>query len=140
MAVETSPGSVVLLLQLAKTVHRRITEDLLGMRLRQFMVLSYLRERAPALQHDLCESMWIDANNCVLLLNELEEAGYIERRRDPADRRRHVVDITPAGRKMLERGERAQESLENEVLAALSADERSTLRALLARALESPPA
>jgi MarR family transcriptional regulator, temperature-dependent positive regulator of motility len=136
MAVDTSPGTVTMLLRLAKTVHRRSTEERLGMKLRQLMVLSYLRWGAPALQQHLCESLWLDPNNCVLLLNELEELGYIERRRDPTDRRRHVVDITDEGRLALERGERAQESVGDELFAALSDEERATLRSLLSRALE----
>jgi DNA-binding MarR family transcriptional regulator len=136
MSVDTSPGTVVLLLRLAKAVHKRSSDDLLGMKLRQLMLLSYLRGGAPALQQHLCESLWMDPNNCVLLLNELEEMGYIERRRDPADRRRHVVDITDEGRAALERGERAQESLEEQVLAGLTEEERATLRSLLQRALE----
>jgi DNA-binding MarR family transcriptional regulator len=139
MAVDTSRGTVVLLLRLAKAVHRRSTEQLLGMRVRQFMLLSYLRDRSPALQQQLCEALLLDSNNCVLLLNELEDTGYIERRRDPSDRRRHVVDLTAAGRKALERGERAQESLEDEVLAALSPEERATLRRLVSQALEGAP-
>ncbi len=136
MAVDTSPGTVVLLLRLAKTIHKRSTEELLGIKLRQLMVLSYLRWGAPALQQQLCETLWLDPNNCVLLLNELEELGYIERRRDPTDRRRHVVDITDEGRTALERGERAQESLGDELFAALSDEERATLRSLLSRAIE----
>jgi DNA-binding MarR family transcriptional regulator len=136
MSVDTSPGTVVMLMRLAKTVHKRSSDDLLGMKLRQLMLLSYLRSGAPALQQNLCESLWIDPNNCVLLLNELEEMGYVERRRDPADRRRHVVDITDEGRAALERGERAQESLEEQVLAGLTEEERATLRSLLQRALE----
>lgn len=138
MAVDTSPGTVVMLLRLAKTIHKRSTEQLLGMTLRQLMLLSYLRAGAPALQQQLCESLWLDPNNCVLLLNELEEMGYIERRRDPTDRRRHMVDITDTGRRALERGERAQESLEEQILAGLSEPDRTKLRALLARALEQP--
>ena len=39
----------------------------------------------------------LDANNCVILLNGLEEEGLIERTRDPEDRRRHIVAITPKG-------------------------------------------
>ena len=140
MAVVASPGTVVLLVRLAKTVHKRSTEELLGMKLRQMMLLSYLRAGAPALQQQLCESLWMDPNNCVLLLNELEEMGYVERRRDPIDRRRHVVDITNEGRKALERAEQAQESLEDEILAALSEEERATLRSLLGRALAQPAA
>ncbi len=139
MAVDTTPGTIVMLLRLSKAIHKRSTEDVLGMNLRQLMLLSYLRDR-PALQQQLCESLWLDPNNCVLLLNETEELGYIERRRDPTDRRRHVVALTEEGRTALERGEVARESLEDQILAGLTAEERATLRSLLSRALEQPPA
>ena len=132
-AVDTSPGTVVMLLRLAKVIHKRSTDERLGIKLRQLMLLSYLRWGAPALQQQLCESLWLDPNNCVLLLNELEEMGYVERRRDPSDRRRHVVDITDQGRVALERAERAQEAIGDELLSALSDEERATLRSLLSR-------
>jgi DNA-binding MarR family transcriptional regulator len=134
MAVDTSPGTVVMLMRLATAIKKRSTEELMGLKLRQLMLLSYLRCGAPALQQQLCESLWLDPNNCVLLLNELEDLGYIERRRDPADRRRHVVELTEAGRVAIERAERAQESLGEELFAALSDEERVTLRSLLSRA------
>jgi DNA-binding MarR family transcriptional regulator len=133
MAVDTSPGTVVMLLRLAKVIHKRSTDERLGIKLRQLMLLSFLRNGAPAPQQQLCESLWLDPNNCVLLLNELEEMGYVERRRDPADRRRHMVDITDEGRVALERAERAQEEIGDELLSALSDDERATLRSLLSR-------
>ena len=133
MAVDTSPGTVVMLLRLAKVIHKRSTDERLGLKLRQVMLLSYLRAGAPALQQQLCESLWLDPNNCVLLLNEMEELGLVERRRDPSDRRRHVVDITDEGRVALERAERAQESIGDELLSARSDDERATLRSLLSR-------
>jgi DNA-binding MarR family transcriptional regulator len=133
-----APGTIVLLTRLAKRVHRRSNEELLGIRLRQFVLLSYLRDRPGTPQQELCESLLLDPNNTVLLLNELEAAGFVERRRDTADRRRHVVDITPTGRRALERAERAQEGLEDEVLAPLDAKERASLRQLLIRALEGP--
>ena len=136
-AYETK-GTVVLLTRLAKVVHRRSSEALLGMTLRQFVMLSTLRSRTPAPQQELCEVLWLDANNCVLLLNELETAGLVRRERDPLDRRRHVVELTAAGRAALERAEDAQESLEDEVFAGLSADDRATLRRLLLAALETP--
>jgi DNA-binding MarR family transcriptional regulator len=134
MAVETYPGTVVMLMRLATAIKKRSTEELMGVKLRQLMLLSYLNAGAPALQQQLCEALWLDANNCVLLLNELEDLGYVERRRDPADRRRHVVELTEAGRAALERAEAAQESLGDELFAALSDDERATLRSLLGRA------
>ncbi len=133
MAVDTSPGTVVMLLRLAKVIHKRSTEERLGIKLKHLMLLSYLRAGAPALQQQLCEALWMDPNNCVLLLNELEDAGYIERRRDPSDRRRHVVDLTDEGRTALERAERAQETIGDELLSALSDEEQATLRSLLSR-------
>ena len=134
MAVETYPGTVVMLMRLATAIKKRSTEELMGLKLRQLMLLSYLSAGAPALQQQLCEALWLDPNNCVLLLNELEDLGYIERRRDPADRRRHMVELTDDGRVALERAERAQESLGDEIFAALSDKERATLRSLLSRA------
>ena len=134
MAVDTSPGTVVMLMRLATAIKKRSTEELMGVKLRQLMLLSYLSSGPPALQQQLCESLWLDANNCVLLLNELEDLGYVQRRRDPADRRRHVVELTEAGRGTLERAEAAQESLGDELFAALSDEERATLRSLLGRA------
>jgi DNA-binding MarR family transcriptional regulator len=79
----------------------------------------------------------MDANNVVLLLNELEQLGYATRLRDPGDRRRHVVQLTSAGRTALVRSERAQGAIEDEVLQSLDPDERRTLRQLLSRALRS---
>jgi DNA-binding MarR family transcriptional regulator len=79
----------------------------------------------------------MDANNVVLLLNELEELGYVARLRDPGDRRRHLVQLTRAGRTALSRSELAQAAIEDEVLGALEPEERKTLRHLLARALRS---
>jgi DNA-binding MarR family transcriptional regulator len=134
-ATMPEPGSLALVMHLSKAVHRATSEELLGMRLRQFLVLSFLERRAPARQQDLCETLMLDANNCVLLLNELEAAGWTARRRDAQDRRRHVVDLTDEGRRALERAQRAQATLESELLGALSAEEREQLRLLLRKAL-----
>jgi DNA-binding MarR family transcriptional regulator len=136
-STETAPGTVVMLLQLAKVIHKRSTEELLGIKLRQLMLLNYLRARPSALQQQLCEYLWLDPNNCVLLLNELEDIGFIARRRDPADRRRHVVDITEAGLAALDQAERAQETIGEQLFATMSDEERATLRSLLSRAFES---
>jgi DNA-binding MarR family transcriptional regulator len=78
----------------------------------------------------------MDSNTGVLVLNDLEDLDYAERRRDPADRRRHIVDITETGLEALERAEMAQGSIEDEILAGLSMSERAELRRLLVRALE----
>ena len=128
-------GSMVLLTRLAKQVYRRSTEELLGIHMRLVMALSYLRDHDGAPQQELAEALCMDANNVVLLLNELEDLGFVARRRDTADRRRHVVQLTPEGRTALQDAEHAQEQIEDDVLQALDAEERATLWRLLGRAL-----
>jgi DNA-binding MarR family transcriptional regulator len=137
-----TPGTTVLLTRLAKQLYRSCNEQLLGMHLRQLIALSYVRDHDGGPQQGLAEALCMDANNVVLLLNELEELGYVERRRDPADRRRHLVELTSAGRKALAAAERSQDQLEQEVLDALDPEQRATLRELLAQALygADPPA
>lgn len=126
---------MVLLSRLAKQVYRRSNEQLIGMHLRHLMALSYVRDHESAPQQDLAEAFCMDANNIVLLLNELEELGYAVRRRDPEDRRRHLVDMTAKGRRALAKAECAQESIEDDVLRALDPGERAILHQLLLRAL-----
>jgi DNA-binding MarR family transcriptional regulator len=129
------PNSMVLLTRLAKQVYRRSNEDLLGMHLRLLMALSYLRDHDGCPQQELAEVLCMDANNVVLLLNELEDLGYTARVRDPIDRRRHRVELTKQGVRALLSAEQAQETIEDEVLQLLDAEERATLWRLLTRAL-----
>src|ERR1700712_4918224 len=100
MSTSPSPGSIVLLTRMSRLVYKRATEDVLGMRLKAYVTLSNLRE-GPRSQQDLCIAMHLDPNNCVLMLNALENAGYVERRRDPADRRRASARRCGAGHKAM---------------------------------------
>lgn len=133
-------GSSALLTRLSRVVYRRADEAALGMRIKWYTSLIYLRDHGEPSQHTFGEAMHMDANNCVLLLNELESEGLAERRRDPRDRRRHLVRITPAGERALVPAERYMASVEDEVLGALTTEERATLRDLLNRALDGQPA
>jgi DNA-binding MarR family transcriptional regulator len=129
-------GLIALLIQINKALHRRTSEELLGMRLKSFLLLGYVRDRGAVSQQELEAGLLMDANSVVLLLNETEAAGFSVRRRDPADRRRHMVELTAAGRAAVERAEKAREGIEDEVLADLSPEERATLRKLLRRVLD----
>jgi DNA-binding MarR family transcriptional regulator len=131
---------MVLLTRLSRLVYRRASEAVLGMSLKEYMALNNLREQHSVTQQALGDSLHLDANNCVLLLNALEAGHLAERRRDRTDRRRHLVELTPAGRLAVERADRALESVEDEVLGALTADERATLHRLLLRALQTESA
>lgn len=139
MSASSHPGSIVSLIRLTKLVYKEATDEVLGMKLKAYVTLSNLRDTDLS-QQELCVATHLDANNCVLMLNHLEELGWIERRRDPADRRRHIVCLTGPGREALLHAETAMESLEGEVLSSLSSDERDQLRSLLSRALADEPA
>jgi len=132
----TEPGLVSLVTQLNKAIHRRSSEELLGMRVKPYIALGFIRDHPGVSQQDLEAGMFMDANGVVILLNELESARYLVRRRDPQDRRRHIVELTAAGRHALERADKARETLEEEVLAVLTPEERATLRKLMRRVLE----
>ena len=130
-------GLVSLVTQLSKALHRRSTDELLGMRLKPCMTLGYIRDHPGTTQQELENGLFMDANTVVLILNELEAAQFSVRRRDPQDRRRHIVELTASGRRALERAEKARESLEDQILAPLSAEERKTLSKLVERVLDA---
>jgi DNA-binding MarR family transcriptional regulator len=83
--------------------------------------------------------MAIDPSAIVRLINELESAGLVDRRRRPGDRRAWEVAITPKGRRTLERARRLATQVEDEVLGGLAAGDRRQLLTLLRRALASAP-
>jgi DNA-binding MarR family transcriptional regulator len=137
MEEQTPTGSLVLLTRLSRVIHRRAPESLLGMNMKEFAVLNVLRDsQEPILQQDLGKTMVLDPNMLVLMLNSLEAAGHVERRRDPADRRRHIVAITDSGLRALEHAEHALDGIEDDVLGALSPQERATVLELVTKVLE----
>jgi MarR family transcriptional regulator, temperature-dependent positive regulator of motility len=135
MGETPGPGLTALITRLSKAVYRRTSEERLGMTARQYVTLSFLRDEEGMTQNTLGETLAMDPNNLVLLLNDLESIGFAERRRDPADRRRHIVEITIGGRRALTRADRAQTAIEDDVLTALDAGERAQLRHLIIKAL-----
>jgi DNA-binding MarR family transcriptional regulator len=125
------------LLTLATTgqdVMRRLREAFgqHGLKPRQFRALDLLEDRGPIGQRELGEALAIDHSILVTLLNPLEADGLLTRDRDPGDRRRHVVSITPAGAERLKAGMAAQRAVEEELLAGFSAAQRAELADALA--------
>lgn len=133
---EASYQSLALLDHLSRVARREAdgTPDPDGLRPRHFVALTLLRDHGAATQQALAEALRLDPSNLVGLLNELESRGLVTRRRDPDDRRRHIVELAPAGLTTLHAAEQRLAAVENKVLGALSADERCTLHALLIRA------
>jgi DNA-binding MarR family transcriptional regulator len=106
-----------------------------SLRPRHLIALRLLSEQGPASQQSLADSLRLDPSNVVGLLNELEERGLITRRREPADRRRHIVELSPRGGDELCLAYTRLRFVEDDLFSALSADERVTLYDLLVRAV-----
>lgn len=98
---------------------------------RQFQLLGLLDDDGPLGQRELGQAMATDPSILVTLLNPLEADGFVARKRDPADRRRHVVTLTAAGKRRLDRAAEAQRQAEDAMFAGLSTEQRAQLRDLL---------
>jgi DNA-binding MarR family transcriptional regulator len=132
------------LLDYLARVGRRAAETSMspgGLRPRHLIALKLLSERGPASQQSLAEALSLDPSNVVGLLNELEERELITRRRDPNDRRRHIVELSHLGEDELALAYVRLSHVEDDLLSALSTEERATLYQLLVRAVgaKSPP-
>jgi DNA-binding MarR family transcriptional regulator len=127
----SSPG--LLLALLGQDAMRRLRDahtahDLMP---RQFQLLGLLDDNGPMGQRELGQAMATDPSILVTLLNPLEADGFLARNRDPADRRRHVVTLTAAGKRHLDRAAEAQRQAEDAIFAGLSTEQRAQLRDLL---------
>jgi DNA-binding MarR family transcriptional regulator len=131
----------MLLGRLGKLVSRRFAKALgaTGLKPPQAGVLITLRDRGPMTQQALGDVLHIDPSNLVGVLNELEDNGWALRRRDPTDRRRHIVEISDEGTDRVAGVEDIVAEVEEELLAVLNPQEREQLRDLVARVVESTP-
>ncbi len=126
-----SPGLLLALLGQDAMRRLRAAHTAVGLSPRQFQLLGLLHDRGPMGQRELGEGMGIDPSVLVTMLNPLEESGFVTRQRDVADRRRHIVFLTGAGRKQLTKAARAQREAEDVLFAGLDKDRREQLRQLL---------
>src|ERR1700742_1767987 len=81
-----------------------------------YSVLTVLEGGACRTQSAIAEVLRHDPSYLVGALDDLEQRGLVERRRDLTDRRRHVVTMTPAGEKELRRLRKVREQLDEEML------------------------
>jgi DNA-binding MarR family transcriptional regulator len=102
---------------------------------RDLGVLLVIDRFEPASQQQVAERLGVDRTTMVAIIDALEAKGIIARRPDAQDRRRNVVELTPAGQDILRRATAASDAAEAELLAPLAPEEGEQLRDLLARVL-----
>jgi DNA-binding MarR family transcriptional regulator len=128
------------LLGRAHLEHRAIAERelaSLGLSGKGFGALILLVREGPLSQQRLGQKQGIDRTTMVAVVDELESSGYVERRRDPRDRRAYSLHATAKGRRVLQRAAEATERAEDEFLAGLTAADRNRLKRLLRTLVQS---
>lgn len=100
-------------------------------------ILLVLDEGSRETQGSIADALGYDHGQLVGLMDELEERDLVERKRDPNDRRRHLVKLTPEGKKTVKRLRSLSRQLEDDFLAPLDDGERAALHALLRRLAET---
>jgi DNA-binding MarR family transcriptional regulator len=136
VTTDNAPATLAMVTMLSKNVYRAVADrDGSSAELKKVIALAYLRELGNVGQKYFSTVLCLDANNVVLLLNELEAEGLVVRKRDPEDRRRHVVELTETGLGVLREAEQGMFEIEDELLAALSGEQRDQFRTLIHLAL-----
>src|ERR671930_2288972 len=127
-----------LLKRLGFAAKERATEayEETGLHPYHYAVLLVLDEGQRDTQGSIADALGYDRGQLVGLLDELEERGLVERRRDPDDRRRHIVRLTAEGKRVLRRLRALARQIEDDFLAPLTDEERANLHALLLRLAE----
>ena len=126
------------LTRVARTVSRAFDETLAeaGGSLPVWLVLISLKSRQLASQRELAEAVGIQGATLTHHLDAMESAGLVTRRRDPANRRLHLVELTPAGEALFLRlrdaatafDRRLREIVETTKILVLASHSRDLLR------------
>jgi DNA-binding MarR family transcriptional regulator len=118
---------------------QRLTQEAItgqGLLLPHVSVLAALDDLGSLAQHELADRLGINRSHLVHYVDELEGRRAVRRDRDPADRRRQVVSLTPEGQTLLAQVRVPIDAVQHRFLAVLSEGEQAVLTELLLRLLE----
>ena len=107
-----------------------------GLRGYHYRLLATLEEWGPASQADLGRSTGIDRSDVTAAMAELESRHLIERTVDPEHKRRNIVTLTPEGAEQLRNLDTVVDTIQDELLAPLTATQRRQFITLVSRLLD----
>ncbi|KUF08721.1 MarR family winged helix-turn-helix transcriptional regulator [Pseudoponticoccus marisrubri] len=126
-----------------KRAYLQIQDDMaetlepLGLRIGTFSALAVIMASPGISQTQLSEVLNIKRSGVVVVVDDLERAGAVQRTPVQTDRRAYALQVTPAGKALWARAEQAVQAHEAALFADLDADERRALQDLLVRAARS---
>jgi len=128
-------GFAFLLVQLGTAVAREFSDQLapLGVEPRHVGMLTRLAANEGRSQQAIGELIGLNPTQMVFLVDELEDRGFVERRRNPADRRSYGLFLTGSGRDMLRRVQEVARAHQQALGSVLSPQEQEQLTAMLGR-------
>ncbi|HEV2602469.1 MAG TPA: MarR family transcriptional regulator [Microvirga sp.] len=103
----------------------------IGLSIPQFDLLSTLTENEGLSQQELAQRLYVTKGNVSGLLDRMVEAGLVERRPIPGDRRSNALHLTDLGRKLAHEGIAAQQAYVNRTLGTLPSDDLAELERLV---------
>jgi DNA-binding MarR family transcriptional regulator len=136
------PGSAGFLLSRVGTAVQAGFKELIGrwdIRPQQFAILRALSAMGEAFQQELCQALGIDSGNMVELVDGLEARGYVQRSRDPRDRRRHLLAMTEEGQTAFAAMTAAVDEYDARFLEPLDQDEQASLVSALSKLYVTTP-
>ncbi|TDU89115.1 DNA-binding MarR family transcriptional regulator [Kribbella voronezhensis] len=140
--METLLGMTTFVLHKVGVAGRRAIAERLavkpGITLWQLAALAELGDQGPAAQNELAAGLGVDPSDMVRLMDGLLADGLVSRDRDPADRRRYRISLTPQGKKALSTARTVVRDVEKTTLHPLTATERATLHRLVTKIHQRP--
>jgi DNA-binding MarR family transcriptional regulator len=103
----------------------------IGLKSRQYSVLSVLTYLGPWSQLGVGQKLRIDRATMVGIIDDLERHGWVERQRNQEDRRNYDLKVTKAGHLAIRKAEAAVTEIENQLFAPLSATERAQMHDMI---------
>jgi DNA-binding MarR family transcriptional regulator len=101
---------------------------------RYFSILYYIQNNnGCCCQQDICDTLHIDKTAMVKVLDSLNEAGLIERKVNPKDRRQHYISLSKKGEKQTKQITRTFEAIEKQMFSNISARDKQIFKDVLNR-------